>query len=97
MPDLNNVLLPIFDNKLIPKPIRPYQTYRPFYLQRIRPLLLAKIKYKKCYKCKQIKLLIEFSKQNNTKFGVSSMCKECRKEYNKQYRLKHTPHPPLTL
>ena len=43
-------------------------------------------KYKICSKCKQEKLLCDFHKSATKKFGVTSQCKKCVKEYNAKYR-----------
>lgn len=39
-----------------------------------------------CSKCKQIKLLTEFSKGKDTNIGYKSACKECLREDYKVYR-----------
>ena len=41
---------------------------------------------KKCSKCDVVKQLDEFHREKNSKDGRQSYCKECRKEYSKQYR-----------
>ena len=40
---------------------------------------------KKCCKCKVVKSLGEFHKAKNKKYGRQRYCRECRKEYDKQY------------
>ncbi|MBU0847320.1 hypothetical protein KKH23_09080, partial [Patescibacteria group bacterium] len=43
---------------------------------------------KQCSKCKQWKNKTEFSKQRDKKDGVRSYCRECDKNYQKQYKEK---------
>ena len=40
---------------------------------------------KECYCCHEIKPVSEFSKDKGKKDGFCSKCKECRKQYSKQY------------
>lgn len=39
--------------------------------------------YKKCPKCEKTKKNIEFFKRSKTKTGLSSWCKDCKKEYHR--------------
>lgn len=39
-----------------------------------------------CHKCNKEKELSEFFKDNRYKDGLHSWCKDCRREYNKEYR-----------
>ena len=41
---------------------------------------------KKCNKCKVVKPVNEFYMRKNSKYGRRNECKECRKEYGRQYR-----------
>lgn len=41
---------------------------------------------KKCPRCNEHKLLIEFSKNRSRKHGVSTYCKPCGKRYDKSWR-----------
>ncbi len=43
---------------------------------------------KECVKCQQVLPLTEFNKKNNMAGGYQSWCKECIKEYKRQYREK---------
>ncbi len=40
---------------------------------------------KQCTKCKQIKPLIKFHKAKKAKQGVQSFCKQCNKDYQREY------------
>jgi len=40
---------------------------------------------KPCSKCKEVKPLIEFSRQKGRKYGVSSQCRECSSSRNKAH------------
>ena len=42
--------------------------------------------FKKCTKCGEIKHISGYSKNKGRKYGVNSYCKECNREYHKQYR-----------
>ena len=42
--------------------------------------------FKKCTKCGEIKHISRYSKKKGRKYGVNSYCKECNREYHKQYR-----------
>ena len=44
---------------------------------------------KECSKCNNIKPLEEFHKKKKGKYGVESKCKLCKKEYDKQRKLKN--------
>jgi hypothetical protein len=41
---------------------------------------------KKCNKCGEEKSVVEFSKSSVTKDGLQSQCKDCKNQYNIQYR-----------
>jgi len=43
---------------------------------------------KECYDCKEIKLLSEFSRNNQTKDGMTYYCKDCLKKQRKVYKEK---------
>jgi len=47
--------------------------------------LIQKAEYKACSKCDNVKVLGEFHKDNSKKDGLSGHCKECVKDYAKQY------------
>ena len=47
---------------------------------------------KKCSKCEKIKPINEFCREKNGKDGYRTECKECRKQYCKQWREKHKEH-----
>lgn len=47
---------------------------------------------KKCSKCEKIKPINEFFREKNGKDGYRTECKECRKQYCKQWREKHKEH-----
>ena len=38
-----------------------------------------------CYKCHKVKVVSEFNKHKNRKDGVRTICKDCAKQYRKQY------------
>ena len=42
--------------------------------------------FKKCTKCGEIKHISGYSKNKGRKYGINSYCKECNREYHKQYR-----------
>ena len=44
------------------------------------------IKKKKCTKCGEVKLLIEFYKNKNHKDGLQYICKRCANQKSKEYR-----------
>jgi hypothetical protein len=44
---------------------------------------------KKCSKCEIEKEFHEFNKAKNKKFGLSSLCKECHKEYRRDHYVKN--------
>lgn len=46
-------------------------------------------KYKICSKCKQEKSLCDFDKDTTQKFGVASLCKKCKREYQAKYYQKN--------
>lgn len=48
-----------------------------------------KVTEKKCIKCDQIKNANLFNKSKETRDGLSSWCKECNAEYQKQYNEKN--------
>lgn len=43
-------------------------------------------KTNKCYRCKEVKGVKEFSKNSTNKSGLQSWCKSCALEYNRQNR-----------
>ena len=45
-----------------------------------------------CGKCHEIKAVSEFSKHKNRKDGVDTMCKDCRKEQNAEYRKQNAEY-----
>lgn len=50
---------------------------------------LASKQLKICSKCQQIKQFSQFNSDNNKKYGLSSVCKECDKAAAKKYRELH--------
>ncbi len=52
------------------------------------------IKTKVCSKCKKRKFLSKFAKQKAGKYGVTRICKECCKKYQKKQR-KRNPVPDM--
>lgn len=44
---------------------------------------------KKCTRCKETKLIIDFYKIKTGKFGVQSQCKKCLNTYHQEYRKKN--------
>jgi hypothetical protein len=44
---------------------------------------------KKCSRCKTDKPISEFRKNSRSKDGLSVWCKDCEKEYDREYRAKH--------
>lgn len=44
---------------------------------------------KKCHKCDKNKNIDDFNNQKNGKFGKESVCRECRKIYQQNYRLNN--------
>jgi len=58
-----------------------------------RILLLRKLRengLRQCYKCKEIKTLEEFKKHGKkSKSKYSSLCKECQRQYYKEWYKKH--------
>ena len=49
-------------------------------------MCLEKPKNKKCPKCRKVKPFSDFSKDRTHKYGLSQICKECRKVYYKKWR-----------
>lgn len=53
---------------------------------------------KTCSTCELTKPLSEFYKSPTCKGGYNSQCKDCRKEYRKEYLLrKQKPEPKIIL
>jgi len=50
---------------------------------------------KKCTKCKQIKPLTEFGKNKQSKDGITYWCLQCKREYAKDYAVKHRHDPDV--
>jgi hypothetical protein len=50
--------------------------------------------YKKCNKCLEIKPLVDFYKKTDTKDGLMSHCKVCRKEYD---RTRYNKNPEFYI
>ena len=48
---------------------------------------------RKCYKCKKIKSIESFVKDNRNKTGYGYLCKECKKEEDKKYHAKIKQDP----
>ena len=44
---------------------------------------------KRCFTCKQEKLISEFRANKRNKDGLNGTCRKCSSEYSKQYRLDH--------
>ncbi len=51
--------------------------------------VVLSMKTKRCVKCGIIKDVIEFNKHNSTSDGLDSWCKECHKEYFKDWAKQH--------
>ena len=52
-------------------------------------IFINNIEYKECSSCKEIKELVNFSKNKKSWDGLKPYCKECASNKGKQYRLEN--------